>query len=238
MVIKKNLSASGGVVACALSAMLVVTISASAATPACGNGCISVYSRALGTQAQPNFVEAVLGGEARVGAPVGLKSASGSDPSEDIIPRGGHVSDFYVAGMVSADVDLHYGDLGAVEQDYAPSGIVSGLCVGLASAAHQDEGLTLQPCGVGATTVWIVDRELSPTTPGNFPILNGSTTDFRRPFAMDLPRDELASAHRSLQMQTRRLQFLGSDKTLPDRQLWGARFGPLAESITEFLSSA
>jgi hypothetical protein len=219
-------------------ATLVGALPASAATPACGSGCITVYSRELGTQAQPNFVEAVLGGDARVGAPVGLRSASGSDPSEDIIPRGGRVWDFYTAGMVSADVELHYGDLGAVEQQYAPSGVASGLCVGLANVAHQDEGLTLQPCGVTATTVWIVDRELSPTTPGNFPILNGSTTDFSRPFAMDLPRDELASAHPSLQMQTRRLQFLGSDKTLPDRQLWGARFGPLAQSVTGLLSGA
>jgi hypothetical protein len=76
--------------------------------------------------------------------------------------------------------------------------------------------------------VWIIDRELAPTTRvGYFPIINGSTTDFSRPFSMDLPQDELASAQQPLQMHVRRLQFLGRDKALPDRQLWGAHKGPL-----------
>jgi hypothetical protein len=43
----------------------VITVgapSASAATPACGDRCISLFSRELGTYAQPNVVEAVLDG--------------------------------------------------------------------------------------------------------------------------------------------------------------------------------
>ena len=39
------------------------------------------------------------------------------------------------------------------------------------------------------------------------------------------PQEEVASAHQLLQIGLRRLQFLGSDKALPDRQLWGAHFG-------------
>ena len=205
---------------------VVGTSLASAATPACGMNCISVFSRELGTYTHPNFVEAILGGEARVGQPVGLKQASGSDPSEDILPVGGFVSDFYAAGMVSAEVNSHYGSLRAVQQEYAPFGIPSGLCVGLASVAYQNEGLTLQPCSVPSTTVWIVDPALSPTTPGYFPIINASTTDFSRPFAMHLPQDEVASGQ-ALQMQVRHLQFLTGEKTLRDRQLWGAHFGEL-----------
>src|SRR5919202_140743 len=105
---------------------------ASAATPACGPACISVFSSELGTYAQPNFVEAVLGGGgANVGQPVGLKQASATDPSQDFRPggatRGGKVSDFYADGMVSAEVNSHYGDLNAVQQKYAPFGIESGL---------------------------------------------------------------------------------------------------------------
>jgi hypothetical protein len=199
----------------------------SAATPTCGQGCISVFSRELGSYAHPNYVEDILGGEATVGQPVGLKRASSSDPSEDILPIAGSVSDFYTAGMVSAEVNRQYGDLMAVQQVYAPFGVSSGLCVGLAIIAFQNEGLTLQPCSVPATTVWIVDPKLSPTTPGYFPIINGSTTDFSRPFAMDLPQDEVVSGQQSLQMQTRHLQFLTQEKTLPERQLWGAHFGLL-----------
>jgi hypothetical protein len=59
-----------------------------------------------------------------------------------------------------------------------------------------------------------------------FPIINASTTDFSRPFAMHLPRNEVASG-KPLQMQVRRLQFLTGEKTLRARQLWGAHMGEL-----------
>jgi len=75
--------------------------------------------------------------------------------------------------------------------------------------------------------VWILDDADSPATaPAYFPIVSGSTTDVVRPFAMDLPQDEVASDHQILQIHVRRLQFLGDEKALPDRQLWGAHFGP------------
>jgi len=219
-----TLTIVGGVSAAATGA-------ASAATSACGPPCISVFSSELGTYAHPNFVEAVLGGGgADVGQPVGLKRASGSDPSQDILPRApreeAKVADFYAAGLVSADANSHYGSLAAVQQEYAPLGIRSGLCVGLASVAYQNQGLTLQPCSVPGTTVWVIHPTLAPTTPGYFPIINASTTDFSRPFAMHLPRNEVASG-KPLQMQVRRLQFLTGEKTLPARQLWGAVFGEL-----------
>ena len=202
---------------------------ASAATPECAAVavCISVFSSELGTYDQPNFVEAVLGGGgANIGQPVGLKRASRFDPSEDILPdapvRDATVADFYAVGMVSAEANRHYGSLAAVQQNYAPFGIATDLCVGLASVA-QNEGLTLQPCSVPGTTVWVV----GPANPsGYFPIINAATTDFRRPFAMHLPRNEVASG-RPLQMQARRLQFLTGEKTLRARQLWGAVFGEL-----------
>ena len=210
---------------------VAATGAASAATPECGSACISVFSSELGTYADPNFVEAVLGGgAANIGQPVGLKRASGTDPSQDFLPsgatNGGKVSDFFAAGMVSAEVNRHYGGLPAVQQRYAPFGMPTDLCVGLARVAYQNEGLTLQPCDVPATTVWILHPAPAGTTPGYFPIVNGSTTDFRRPFAMHLPRNEVASG-KPLQMQVRRLQYRTGEKTLPARQLWGAIPGEL-----------
>ena len=154
--------------------------------------------------------------------PVGLKRASGTDPSEDILPggatRGGKVSDFYADGMVSAEVNSHYGNLDAVQQKYAPFGIETGLCVGLASVAYQNEGLTLQPCD-DPTTVWVIYPAPPATTGGYFPIVNATTTDFSRPFAIHLPRNEVPS-RKPLQMQVRHLQFRTGEKTLPARQLW------------------
>ena len=200
---------------------------ASAATPECGDSCISVFGSKLGTYAQPNFIEAVLGdGGARVGQPVGLKQANRLDPSQDILPdgpiEGAKVSDFYAVGMVSAKANKHYGSLPAVQQRYAPFGVRTDLCVGLARV-RQNEGLTLQPCSVPGRTVWVVHEGLA--TPAKyFPIINAATTDFRRPFAMHLPRNKAARG-KPVRMHARRLQFLGREKTLRARQLWGAVFG-------------
>jgi hypothetical protein len=230
MSIKRNVLAVVATLTIAAGVITVGTLSASAATPACGGGCISIFSRELGTYAQPNVVEAVLQGVANVGQPVILKPASSSDPSEDlIVPRAGLVSDFYAAGMVSAEVNGHYGNLRAAQIEYAPFGMASGLCVGVATIAFQGEGLTLQPCTVPATTVWIVDTADSPTTvaAGYFPLVNGSPTAFSRPFAMDYPRDEYATDQRTQEIQVRHLQFLSKEHTLPDRQLWGIHFGVL-----------
>ena len=98
------------------------------------------------------------------------------------------------------------------------------LCVGLETVA-QNEGLTLQPCSVPGRTVWVVQQDLA-TTSGYFPIINAATTDFRRPFAMHLPRNKLACG-RPVQMQARHLQFLTGENTLRARQLWGAWIGEL-----------
>lgn len=206
----------------------LTALPASAATPECGSPCGSVFSRELGTYAQPNVVEAVTSGQATVGQPVILKQASSSDPSEDIIAHRGSVSAFFAAGMVSAAVNHEYGSLLAVQQEYAPLGIGTALCVGLADVAYQNEGLTLQPCSIPGRTVWIIDTHDSPTTlPSFFPIVNGSTTRFARPLAMDLPQDEIVSDQRPLQIHVRHLKFLTEEKTLPDSQLWGFRQGVL-----------
>ena len=202
---------------------------ASAATPQCGGDCISVFSNELGTFDKPNFVEAILGdGAARIGQPVGLKRANKLDPTQDLKPQApvldAKVSDFYAVGMVSAEANEHYGHLTAVQQRYAPLGVDTPLCVGLANVT-QNEGLTLQPCTVPGTTVWIVQEELA-VGPASFPIVNAATTDFRRPFAMHLPRNEVASG-KPLQMQARRLQFLTIEDTLRPRQLWGVWPGVL-----------
>ena len=200
------------------------TLPATAATPACGAHCVSIFSKELGSYAAPGVVESVLGGQATVGAPSVLEPASASASSEDWMPLSGLVSDFYAEGLVSAEVNSHYGSERATQLEYAPFGIGTGLCTGLASVAYQNEGLSLVPCN-SAQTVWILDVADS-SAPGYFPIVSGSTTDFSHPFAMDLPQDEVASDQQTLQIHVRHLQFLGDEKTLPDRQLWGAHFGP------------
>ena len=212
--------------ACVAGVSAAAPGAARAATPPCGAGCISVFSSALGTPDEPNFVEAVLdGGAAQVGQPVGLKPATRFDATLDIKPIAGTVSEFYERGLASAAANAHYGPLNAVQQEYAPFGERTGLCVGLARVA-QNERLTLQPCS-SPTTVWIPYPALA-SEQGYFPIINAATTDVRRPFAMHLPRSESGRCE-ELEMRARRLRLGPDGKTLPARQLWGAVFGVLPE---------
>ena len=138
---------------------------AGAATPSCGHHCIDVFSRQFGTHHSPNFVLDVFRQGAKVGQPLILFRSSNSDPAEDFtVAFQGLVSDFHDSKLVSDQVNLHYGDGSVVahnepafELEYSPYGVDSGLCVGLATTAIQNEGVTLQPCGVTSKTVWILD---------------------------------------------------------------------------------
>ncbi len=225
---RKSLTAA--VTACAAAGVATWTaFPANAATDECGPGCISVFSSELGTYGDPNFVEAVLqGGAAQIGQPVGLSPASGDDPSQDFHPGGltkdglSTVSDFYARGLVSGEANARYGPLPAVQQIYAPEGAATELCVGVEDV-KQGEDLTLQTCD-DPTTVWVILPQNEEAS--LFAIINGATTDFDRPFAMHMPRNEVVSDDPDLQMQLRHLQFRGSDGTLPARQVWGAAFGP------------
>jgi hypothetical protein len=209
-------------------ASAAAALPASAATLGCGPHCISVFSSELGSYAQPNFVEHVFGGIASIGQPTGLNPASGSDPSEDFInPHPGDVSDYYAMGLVSAAVNQHYGPLTASQLEYAPSGMPSGLCVGVATDPFQGEALTLQSCTVPGRTVWIIGSVLSPTNPVDnlFPIVSGATANFARPFVMSYPPDVNPSALPPIRL--RHLRFLGNEHTILNTQLWGVKFGLL-----------
>src|SRR4051794_19730452 len=161
----------------ALGVITIGTFTATAATPQCGSRCISIFSHQLGTYTQPNVVEAVLDGVAKVGQPVILKKADNSDPSEDLLGLGGSVSDFYAKGLISAAANDRFAGLQAAQIEYAPYGNGTGLCVGLADAPYENEGLTLQPCTVlEGRTVWVIDGPDSPATaPAFFPIVNAAT---------------------------------------------------------------
>jgi hypothetical protein len=207
----------------------VAALPATAATPACGPTCLSVFSKELGTYAQPNFVEHVFGGVASVGTPTGLNPASGSDTSEDFMnPHPGSVSDYYAMGLVSAAVNAHYGNLPASQLEYTPAGTPTGLCVGVATEPYQNEALSLQPCTVPGRTVWIIGTSLSPATAAAkfFPIISGATADFARPFAMSYPR-HVDTNDVLPPIRLRHVQFLGPERALPDTQLWGVMPGAL-----------
>jgi hypothetical protein len=223
MSIKSKALAAAAALTVAAGLSTVGTLPASAATPQCGPRCIQIFSAKFGTNANPNFVETVFQGVARVGQPTILARPSSSNPAGDLIataPGGGLVSDFFATGLVSAAVNQHYGNLNAAQIEYAPFGKPTGLCAGLATTAYQNEGLTLQPCSTpGGTTVWIIDTADSPATaPARFPIVSGSTTDFTHPFAMTIHGNP---AHKRFpQIKVQRLR--GNPDHVRVSQLWGA----------------
>src|SRR5215217_9710838 len=82
----------------------VETLPAIAATPQCGPNCIQIFSAKFGTNANPNFVETVFQGVAKVGQPTILARPSNSKPAGDLIataPGAGLVSDFFAADRKS-----------------------------------------------------------------------------------------------------------------------------------------
>jgi len=216
-------------------------LSASAATPSCGNNCIDIFSRQFGTHRTPNFVMDVFQQGAKVGQPIILFRTSNSDPAEDFtLSFQGLVSDFFAAGLVSSAVNLHFGggSVGAVddpafELEYSPFGVGSGLCVGTATTAIQGEGVTLQPCGVSGKTVWILDTFDQPFTfffHGEAPLINGSDTNFSHPFVLTYPSNGFPTDKPRPQLQVRNLTGFSNGfgpivGTVIDTQLWGADFG-------------
>jgi hypothetical protein len=230
-------------------------LTASAATPSAGNNAIDIFSRAFGTHKTPGFVVDVLRQGAKVGQPIILFRTSNTDPAEDFVPSiQGTTADFYAAGLVSSAVALHYGciagsnfpncvggtkkfpntDDPAIELEYSPFGVDSGLCVGVAATAVQGEGVTLQPCGVSSKTVWIVDVNDSPATlrHGYVPLINGSDTNFSHPFVLSYPANGFPTDKPRPQLQTKNLTGFSNGIGTPiasvdDTQLWGADFGVL-----------
>ncbi len=213
--------------------------SASAATPSCGFSCIVVFNHNFGTHAHPNFTLDTLRRGEKVGQPQILFRVSNSDPALDYtISYQGLVSDFFAAGLVSAAVDLHYGagavgfpDDFAYEIQYAPYGVDSGLCAGVGTTAVAGTKVALEPCGVSSKTVWIVDSADS-TFSGYVPLINGSDTNFSRPFVLtypgngyptDIPRPQL--------FVTNLTGFSNGTGNNPsgvnDNQLWGFDQGVL-----------
>jgi len=194
---------------------------AGAATPGCAPHCVQIFSAEFGTADDPRFVETVRGGIAEAGVPTGLSPVSSTDPAGDmIVSRGGPVSDFRADGMVSEAVNDHYASLTAVQIEYAPAGRRTGLCAGLATTAHSNERLSLQPCSTPGRSVFILDTADSPATaPSHFPIISASTTDFDHPFAMTIVGDPNDTDF--LPIRVRHLRCNPTD--VPDDQLWGSQ---------------
>jgi hypothetical protein len=239
--------------------------SASAATPSCGSSCVDIFNKQFGTHKNPAFTIDVLRQGEKVGQPIILFRTANYDPALDwTAAYQGTVADFYAADMVSSALALHYGCIPgtvtghnfpdcygsttesvndwAFEIEYAPYGVDSGLCMGLATTAISGEGVTLQPCGVSSKTVWVVDTldSIQTTILGGYvPLINGSDTNFSQPFVLtyptngyptDLPRPQLTVKNITGFSQASPPFYIPGPElgTVDSTQLWSADLGVLS----------
>ncbi len=127
----------------------------------------------------------------------------------------------------------YYPDLYAWEIQYAPYGVDSGLCVGVASTAVSGEKVTLQPCGVSSKTVWITDTVNAAGWGSKYvPVINGSDSNFSQPFVLDYPHNSVPTDTPRPQLYVDNLTGFSTGSILNhtgiiDTQEWGADFGVL-----------
>ena len=136
---------------------------ANAATPSCGHRCINLFSKKFSDflTTKPGFVLDVYRQGAKVGQPIIMFQSSNADPAEDFtVSLQGTVTEFNAAGLLpSGALLLHYADNEAVEYQYSPNGVDSGLCIGVPSTPIRARrspcsrvACRLRPCGSWTST--------------------------------------------------------------------------------------
>jgi hypothetical protein len=253
MNLKSKVLAAAAALAIAGGAGALTATSAWAATPSCGGACVNIYPQEYAgqsLQAPQNVLDVFRQGQ-KAGQPLILFRASNSDPAEDFtFTSQGPASGFFVAGLLSSSLALHYGCSGGIaipggqipcaagavddtafEIQYSPFGVDSGMCVGLASTAVSGEGVTLQPCGISSKTTWIQDtfpNDKSPSVAGFWAAVNGSGTNFSHPLVLTYPTGANPVDKPRVQLTVRNLAQFSQGPTFDDdAQLYTAFAGVL-----------
>jgi hypothetical protein len=207
---------------------------ANAATPSCGHRCVNLFSKKFSDvlTTKPGFVLDVLRQGAKVGQPIIMFQSSNSDPAEDFtVSLQGTVSDFVTAQLASPALALHYGGDAALEIEYSPNGVDSGLCVGISALTPgNNTAVSLQPCGVSARTVWVTDVQ-NIQRGGVFtfpfvPLINGADTNFSHPYVLTYPPNGNPNDKPRPQLVTQTLHQFSRGQVY-DNQQWSAFFGIL-----------
>ncbi len=147
----------------------------------CGSSCVALFSLPYGK----SEVLSVVGSGQNAGQAVDLQSASSGNTAADWLSQSaGRVSVYYRSGLVSTATDRQFGNDYAYEYEYAPAGVSSGLCLGVALTAQNGTAVILQPCGVSAKTVWVADSAAQ--NGEQVPLINGSETSSAQPLVLSV----------------------------------------------------
>jgi hypothetical protein len=212
----RHLTTRALAVAAALAAATVGTALAAApagaATATCGSYCTSFYPLSTGT-GDVLAVEHPSGTSAYTGEPVTISAASTTNQGEDwVLDDEGTVTDFVEAGLMSANMELHWANDQVYEIDYAPDFVWTGECMGVSSSSGGGS-ISLQECGVSAATLWVADTADQDGRAN--PLINGKNSNFSEPYALEA--GSVGSQLTSAQMRA----------PIPQSQEWGTIDGEL-----------
>jgi hypothetical protein len=233
-----TLAVAGGV----LAASTLTATTAVAQTPSCGSFnpfCVDVFSKQFGTHHNPMFLMDVYRQGNRIGQPIILFRVSSADPALDFTVTDSinpaTFSPYTVGTLAGFGVPFpkatagFYAGSDAVEFEYAPYGVNSGLCVGLAAAPTNGEGVTLQNCGISASTFWVIAAQSNPIlgfTHGYTALINGANTNFTHPYVLSYPTNGYPTDLPRPQLYVHTAQtFSQGFPFVYSNQLWGADFG-------------
>jgi hypothetical protein len=197
------------------------TLTASAATPACGNHCISLYTQKYGTH---YFVD-VYQQRAAAGQESILFQASNSDPALDFTyAYEGTVNSFYHHyQLVSAAFAHTYGGDPAFEFQYSPYGVNSNFCLSTWPGEAPQSGykVRLEACGQYSNSLFAADEA---NAHGHYaPLINGATNSFSNPEVLNYPAGNPTDMPRPvLNVQPENTY---SNGTVFDNQMWAAKVG-------------
>jgi hypothetical protein len=224
---------------------MVGTMTASAATPNCGNTCVNIFSQKYG----PQYLVDVYQAKSAAGTPVILFQSSNSDPAEDfVVVDEGTVHSFYHRyGLVSAAFAKTYSGDEAYEAQYEPYGLNSNYCLSTWPGEAPQAGylVRLESCGSYSNSLWAADTDAntapngSSVTPdrhstGNVfspnrtdvALINGATNSFSNPLVLNYPAGNPTDMPRpQLNVQPEK-QYAGG--TTFDNQEWGTTLGPVS----------
>jgi|HubBroStandDraft_3_1064219.scaffolds.fasta_scaffold61663_1 hypothetical protein len=186
-------------------------VHADASTGSCVNNCLNVYGEEYGDS--PGFVLDVFRQTENIGQPLILFRASNTDPAEDfIILDKGTVRHDFRYGMVSTQVFHRYTNYEAYEVEYAPYGVDSGLCMGVASTPVDNTPVALETCGASPMTTWVVDAPVPDLV--FYPWINGAQTNSTNPYVLRYPANAYPTDIPRMQLNTYALQHY-TDGTFP-----------------------
>jgi hypothetical protein len=197
------------------------TLTASAATPACGSHCISLYTQKFGTH---YFVD-VYQQRAAAGQESILFQASNSDPALDFTyAYEGTVNSFYHHyKLVTAAFAHTYGSDPAFEFQYSPYGVNSNFCLSTWPGVAPQSGykVRLESCGQYSNSLFAADEA---NASGKYvPLINGATNSFSNPEVLNYPAGNPTDMPRPVLNVQPENSY--SNGTVFDNQMWAAKVG-------------